>query len=371
MDQYSKMGERVFAAERILRKRIRKGKPEYLVKWKGWSTKFNTWEPEENILDARLINQFRASSQKDGSSPGAKRGPKPKKRRVEESTDDTSDEDKDEDDKGSGEDSSSETENEDGSRTDTPSSKDAAKEADSSKGDGKKKDDAKPSTSSVGGSGAAPVKRGRGRPPKYPRPGMPGYVPPTPKPRTPGLKLDGQPKAKPGRKPGSTLASTDKKNKIKKVTTLTKKPSAGNSSGSSNKKEKDAASSAAGGGDSAAAATSRTDTSDKRSNGQPPQLSPQLPTATTTNNHSSSKPNDSRIYDFQSDDAESHKSFALGADKSKSREEVVVVKQYWTPPLEVDKHNITITDVVSDGLAVTFRESKSATFLTKLELERG
>jgi len=54
----SDLGEMVFAAERITKKRLRKGKTEYLVKWKGWSPKYNTWEPEENILDVRLIDQF-------------------------------------------------------------------------------------------------------------------------------------------------------------------------------------------------------------------------------------------------------------------------------------------------------------------------
>merc|ERR1711894_780524 len=50
--------EMVFAAERITKKRLRKGKTEYLVKWKGWGPKYSTWEPEENILDGRLIEQF-------------------------------------------------------------------------------------------------------------------------------------------------------------------------------------------------------------------------------------------------------------------------------------------------------------------------
>ena len=38
--------------------RFKKGKTEYLVKWKGWSPRYSTWEPEENILDPRLIQQF-------------------------------------------------------------------------------------------------------------------------------------------------------------------------------------------------------------------------------------------------------------------------------------------------------------------------
>merc|ERR1712062_46871 len=48
----------VFAAEKISKKRLRKGKAEYFVTWQEWSPKYNTWEPEENILDSRLIEQF-------------------------------------------------------------------------------------------------------------------------------------------------------------------------------------------------------------------------------------------------------------------------------------------------------------------------
>lgn len=51
-------GDRVYAAERLLQIRTRKGRQEYLVKWKGWSAKHNTWEPTENILDDRLIQEF-------------------------------------------------------------------------------------------------------------------------------------------------------------------------------------------------------------------------------------------------------------------------------------------------------------------------
>ncbi|XP_018023425.1 chromobox protein homolog 2-like isoform X2 [Hyalella azteca] len=96
MMELSSFGERVYAAECILKKRQRRGRLEYLVKWKGWSSKHNTWEPSENILDGRLLEAFE-ESQRDGvaSAPsstttlnttttsaagGSKRGPKPKHR---------------------------------------------------------------------------------------------------------------------------------------------------------------------------------------------------------------------------------------------------------------------------------------------------
>ncbi|KAK1146742.1 hypothetical protein AOXY_G35645 [Acipenser oxyrinchus oxyrinchus] len=56
--ELSAVGERVFAAESIIKRRVRKGRIEYMVKWKGWAIKYSTWEPEENILDGRLIAAF-------------------------------------------------------------------------------------------------------------------------------------------------------------------------------------------------------------------------------------------------------------------------------------------------------------------------
>ena len=74
------LGEMVFAAEKITKKREKKSKTEYLVKWKGWSPRYSTWEPEENILDSRLIEQFerRVNEGGHGHAEQAKRGPKTK-----------------------------------------------------------------------------------------------------------------------------------------------------------------------------------------------------------------------------------------------------------------------------------------------------
>jgi len=47
-----------YEVEKILAKRLtRGGKVEYLIKWAGYSSSANTWEPEENI-DEDLVNEF-------------------------------------------------------------------------------------------------------------------------------------------------------------------------------------------------------------------------------------------------------------------------------------------------------------------------
>jgi hypothetical protein len=45
------VAENVYEAEAILDTRVRRGKMEYLVKWKGYHDKHNTWEKEENVQD--------------------------------------------------------------------------------------------------------------------------------------------------------------------------------------------------------------------------------------------------------------------------------------------------------------------------------
>ncbi|KAG7491648.1 hypothetical protein MATL_G00005960 [Megalops atlanticus] len=76
--ELSAVGERVFAAESIIKRRIRRGRMEYLVKWKGWSPKYSTWEPEENILDSRLFAAFEERERERELFGPKKRGPKPK-----------------------------------------------------------------------------------------------------------------------------------------------------------------------------------------------------------------------------------------------------------------------------------------------------
>ncbi|XP_063058522.1 chromobox protein homolog 6a [Engraulis encrasicolus] len=76
--ELSAAGDRIFAAEAILKRRVRKGSIEYLVKWKGWALKYSTWEPEDNILDDRLITGFEQKEREQEMYGPKKRGPKPK-----------------------------------------------------------------------------------------------------------------------------------------------------------------------------------------------------------------------------------------------------------------------------------------------------
>lgn len=77
--ELSAIGEQVFAVESITKKRVRKGHVEYLLKWKGWPPKYSTWEPEEHILDPRLVLAYEEKEQKERSVVWRKRGRKPKR----------------------------------------------------------------------------------------------------------------------------------------------------------------------------------------------------------------------------------------------------------------------------------------------------
>lgn len=82
--ELSAIGEQVFAVESITKKRVRKGHVEYLLKWKGWPPKYSTWEPEEHILDPRLVSAYEEKEQKERSVAWRKRGRKPKPPRLHE-----------------------------------------------------------------------------------------------------------------------------------------------------------------------------------------------------------------------------------------------------------------------------------------------
>lgn len=65
-----------------------KGKDFYLIKWKGWSNAYNSWEPKDNLSCEDLLSEF-----KEYQAKGKKRrivdteddlAPNPKRNRVDE-----------------------------------------------------------------------------------------------------------------------------------------------------------------------------------------------------------------------------------------------------------------------------------------------
>jgi hypothetical protein len=43
---------------------VRRGKPEYFIKWWDYAEEYNAWEPKDNILDENLLALWNTSQQR-------------------------------------------------------------------------------------------------------------------------------------------------------------------------------------------------------------------------------------------------------------------------------------------------------------------
>lgn len=73
----------MFQVEKIVDEKVVNGVRQYLIRWKGYDAKDDTWEPEDTLNCPDLIKKFKKSSKREKSDKNEKEKSK-KKSKVEE-----------------------------------------------------------------------------------------------------------------------------------------------------------------------------------------------------------------------------------------------------------------------------------------------
>ncbi len=75
----SKLLPGTFIVEKILDKRVKGSKVEYLVKWEGYSEADNTWEPTRNLCNVLYLIDEYEKNNTDKTQLGKVKSPKDSK----------------------------------------------------------------------------------------------------------------------------------------------------------------------------------------------------------------------------------------------------------------------------------------------------